>query len=254
MLPWSDSRASPAFHTAIRLASTRLICPAPIDPAGCCIAIQRRIFRAVNAEGLDLLEGFLTSGAARKFLADQRLVETLRLGAAELETWLKQPEAQRLAAAMGPPAAVFEHQRVPFASYPYEWPPEMLLAAGQLTVELGLAALDEDFGLKDATPYNVLFMGPKPVFVDLLSFERRTAGDAIWKPYAQFVRTFLLPLAANKYWGLALADIFLANRDGLEPEQVFRWCGFWRKLWPPLLSSPSTALSTEMAGVIIPSP
>jgi hypothetical protein len=31
-------------------------------------------------------------------------------------------------------------------------------------------SLREGFGLKDATPYNVLFRGAQPVFVDLLSF------------------------------------------------------------------------------------
>jgi SAM-dependent methyltransferase len=205
------------------------------DPAGCCLAINNRIYRAVNTDGLALLESFLQSSTARQFLPHS-LVGTRKLDPAEFHRWLEQPVATEIQAALGPPAAVFEHDRVPFPSFPYEWTPEMLLAAGQLTLELALAALDEDFGLKDATPYNVLFRGPAPVFVDLLSFERRVPGDAIWKPYAQFVRTFLLPLAAWKFWGLSLAEVFTTHRDGLEPEQVFRWCGLWQKLRPPLLS------------------
>ena len=54
---------------------------------------------------------------------------------------------------------LYEHERVPFPSYPYEWPAEMLHAAGLLTLDLALKALDEGYGLKDATPYNVLFRG-----------------------------------------------------------------------------------------------
>ena len=60
----------------------------------------------------------------------------------------------------------------------------MLHAAGALTLELAQGALEEGFGLKDATPYNVLFRGSRPVFVDVLSFEAaRSAGcrlDGLW--------------------------------------------------------------------------
>jgi hypothetical protein len=37
-----------------------------------------------------------------------------------------------------------------------------------LTLDLALDLLPEALGLKDATPYNVLFRGPHPVFVDIL--------------------------------------------------------------------------------------
>ena len=70
----------------------------------------------------------------------------------------------------------------------------MLHEAGRLTLQMALDLLPEDIGLKDATPFNVLFRGPNPVFIDLLSFERRDRHEPIWLPYAQFTRTFLLPL------------------------------------------------------------
>src|SRR4029077_13230242 len=60
--------------------------------------------------------------------------------------------------------------------------------------------------------------------------------DPIWLPEAQFVRTFLLPLLANRRWGLPLADIFTTHRDGLEPEDVYRWCGPLEKFTPRMLS------------------
>jgi SAM-dependent methyltransferase len=112
----------------------------------------------------------------------------------------------------------------------------MLYGAGRLTLDLAESALTEGFGLKDATPYNVLFRGPKPVFVDLLSFEKRDPRDPVWKPYAQFARAFLLPLLANKYFGLELKQLFLANRDGLEPEEVYGLCGITQKLRTPFLT------------------
>ncbi len=111
----------------------------------------------------------------------------------------------------------------------------MLHAAARLTLDLAEAALQEGFGLKDATPYNVLFRGACPVFVDVLSFERRDPLDSTWMAYAQFVRTFLLPLMASRYFGLPLDQILTGQRDGIEPETIYRWAGPWRKLAPPFL-------------------
>jgi SAM-dependent methyltransferase len=111
----------------------------------------------------------------------------------------------------------------------------MLHAAGVLTLNLALAALEEGFGLKDATPYNVLFRGPRPVFVDVLSFERRDARDATWRAYAQFVRTFVLPLLANRDLEWPLQQTLSGQRDGLEPEAIYRAAGPLRRLTRPYL-------------------
>ena len=135
-----------------------------------------------------------------------------------------------------PAGAIFEHERIPFPSYPHEWPPEMLRAAGRLTLGLARAALAEGYGLKDATPRNILFRGSEPVFIDALSFERRNPADPIWLPEAQFVRAFLLPLLANRRQGLSLAEIFTTHPDGLEPEEVYRLCGPLEKFTPRILS------------------
>jgi SAM-dependent methyltransferase len=131
---------------------------------------------------------------------------------------------------------VLEHPRVAFPSFPYEWAPEMLHAAATLTLDLAADLLNDGLGLKDATPYNVLFDGPSPVFIDVLSVERRAPDDPLWVPYAQFVRTFLLPLLAHRHFGMGLDQIFLARRDGLEPEEVYRWLRGPRKYLPPFLT------------------
>jgi SAM-dependent methyltransferase len=142
----------------------------------------------------------------------------------------------RLAATADAAAQILEHEPIPFPSYPYEWPAEMLHAAGRLTLDIAAALLDAGFGLKDATPYNVLFRGPQPVFIDVLSFERRAPLDTTWLPYAQFVRTFVLPLLAQRHFGLTPRQIFEPVRDGLEPETLYRWCGPLQRLRPPFLS------------------
>jgi SAM-dependent methyltransferase len=205
------------------------------DPAGCCCSFNGRVLRFVAAEAVPEFEKFLQTNCARQFIARKQFVSTRRLNEDETAALLESPELPPVFHAQ-PGGAVFEHERIPFPSYPHEWPPEMLWAAGRLTLELAQAALVDGFGLKDATPHNLLFRSSEPVFIDALSFERRHPGDPIWKPHAQFVRTFLLPLLANRRWGLPLAEIFTTRRDGLEPEDVYRLCGPLEKIKPRTLS------------------
>lgn len=180
-----------------------------------------RVLRVIKSAGAaEDLRAFLETPLAREAARSGRLVGT--------------SPASVDASSMGA-ALVVEHERVVFPSYPYEWPPEMLRAAAALTLDLAEEALEIGFGLKDATPYNVLFRGPSPVFIDLLSFERRDPRDATWLAYAQLARTFLLPLLAARRYGIPIAATLGAARDGLEPEQVHRLTGPLEQFFPPLL-------------------
>ena len=204
------------------------------DPAGQLFVIGGRIIRKVNSSGVEDFRAFLDSATLRKFSKLGRLVRTDILDATKVREILETGDINLVNPTDD--SLVVEHEKVPFQSFPYEWPAEMLHSAGQLTLDLAESLLDEGLGLKDATPYNILFRGPEPVFVDLLSFERRNTGDPIWLPQAQFERTFLLPLLVNKYFGMQLDQLLAVRRDGLEPEDVYRICGPFRRLLPPFLS------------------
>jgi SAM-dependent methyltransferase len=121
------------------------------------------------------------------------------------------------------------HPRVPVPTYPWEWTANQWLAAAELTLSLCEEALQEGWVLKDATPLNILFVGPRPVLVDVLSFEPWD-GANLWLPYGQYVRTFVLPLLMNKLlsWPLAIA---LLRRDGYEPSDLYPALS-----WPQRLS------------------
>ncbi len=195
----------------------------------------QRVLRALDAASVPDFEAFLETPAAHDFVARKQLVSTRRLAESEVAALRESPKWQSLFAARQP-QAVFEHERIPFRSYPYEWPPEMLWQAGCLMLELAAGALEDGFGLKDATPYNVLYRGTEPVFIDVPSFKPRRADDPVWRPYGQFVRTVLLPLLVNRRWAVRLADVFTTRRDGLEPQEVYRLCGLWERLHPQMLS------------------
>lgn len=205
------------------------------DPAGSCCVLAERVFRHVTPGSIPAFQTFLALPTAAELERRRCLIPTRRLTGGELETAAGLPGWP----AGFPPAGageIYEHEKVFFPSYPHEWPAEMLWAAAVHTLDLAQALLPVGWGLKDATPQNVLFDGPQPVFIDLLSFEPRRPDDPLWNPYAQFVRNFLLPLLAERLWRTPLADVFLTRRDGLEPEELYRYCGFWTR-WRPAVFS-----------------
>jgi len=205
------------------------------DPAGAVFQWDGRILRAVNGAGAADLNAFLSSKSGTRAMQEGLVTGTRELSAREMRTVLAHAEVSDFFEGISG-EMILEHERIPFPSFPYEWVPEMLHAAGELTLDLAESLLDDGLGLKDGTPYNVLFRGPEPVFVDVLSFERRVPGDPMWLPYAQFVRTFLLPLLAHRHFGFGLDQILGTRRDGLEPEEVYRWTGPIQRLKPPFLS------------------
>jgi SAM-dependent methyltransferase len=120
------------------------------------------------------------------------------------------------------------HPRVPVPTYPWEWTPSQWLTAADLTLSLCEEALSEGWVLKDATPLNILFVGPRPVLVDVLSFEPWN-GSNLWLAYGQFVRTFVLPLLMNRLLGWPLA-LSLFKRDGYEPAELYPALGGLQRL------------------------
>ena len=65
--------------------------------------------------------------------------------------------------------AYLKHERLSFVTYPYEWPFDMLKDAALLQLELLEQAVAEGMILKDSTPYNVVYRGAQPVFIDIPS-------------------------------------------------------------------------------------
>lgn len=128
-----------------------------------------------------------------------------------------------------------EHDRLPFISYPYEWSFGMLQDAALLQLELLSAALDEGMVLKDATPYNVQWRGARPVFIDVASFEKWSAGDP-WVGYLQFCQLFLYPLLLTAYRDVPFHPWLRGAIDGITPEECNRLLPLRDRLRPGVLT------------------
>ncbi|MDX5394876.1 MAG: hypothetical protein LPK21_01640, partial [Hymenobacteraceae bacterium] len=68
--------------------------------------------------------------------------------------------------------------------------------------------------LKDASAYNIQFIGYKPFFIDILSFESYKEGEP-WTAYRQFCSHFLAPLALMSKTDISLNQLLQTNLDGI---------------------------------------
>jgi len=198
------------------------------DPAGSLRIVGDRVLREVHLEHAGPALEFLQSETAREWVAQGRLIETRFISRDNGDLTL-------------------EHPRVFFPSYPWEWTPSAWIAAADLTLDLCEGLLEQGLILKDATPLNILFRGARPVFVDVLSIEARDPGSPLWLAYGQFVRTFLLPLAAHRYLGWPLAAS-IQKRDGYEPADLAPYLSRWQRWREPFRSLVTLPLMLEKSG------
>ena len=197
------------------------------DPDGVTLDDGIAFLRLLTSPGEAKIDALNSSSAAKALVQRGQMIATEKLDGAELE-------AARTRVA-GDWVAAVRHPRLEFMSFAHEWPATMLHAAGLLTLDIAEHLLAEDKGLKDASPYNVGFKGPVPIFLDVLSIETRGPTDPIWRAEAQFVRNFLLPLMCAKHFGIPAHSLLLRGPDTVTPEAVYKIAGSLRRLFPPFL-------------------
>lgn len=122
---------------------------------------------------------------------------------------------------------------VPFISYPYEWCFGQLKAAALLTLEIQRRSLACGMTLKDASAYNVQFVGGRPTLIDTLSFEAYEEG-APWIAYRQFCEHFLAPLLLMADVDVRLGRLQREYIDGIPIDLAARLAPGRTKLNPAL--------------------
>jgi hypothetical protein len=190
------SRA-PAAESSTELGSFR-------DPDSRVFVDDDVVYRVLSPDGW---QDWLALSAT-PLLEDDRLIPTEPVELGEL------PDLTA-----GPAAGALKHEKVPFVSYPYEWPFSMLKDAALLQLALGRRALEHDLTLKDASAYNVQFKGTQPVFVDIGSFERLNEGEP-WAGYRQFCMLFLYPLMLQAYRRMPYHALLRGSLDGIAPSEA----------------------------------
>jgi len=166
------------------------------------------VFRVLSAAGLEDWQALAESRLWRELREEGQVVATEPADIGAVPDLLA-----------GEAAGVLAHERMPFLSYPYEWPFSMLKDAALLQLELNQRALRAGLALKDATPYNVQWRGSRPVFIDIGSFERLRPGEP-WAGYRQFCTLFLYPLMLQAYKGLPFHAALRGSLEGIAPSDA----------------------------------
>lgn len=110
---------------------------------------------------------------------------------------------------------IIEPKKIDIISYPYEWSFSQLKDAALLTLKIQKIAIEHGMSLKDASAYNVQFIGSQAIFIDTLSFEKYQEEQA-WPAYKQFCQHFLAPLALIAYKDLRLGQLSRVFLDGVD--------------------------------------
>jgi hypothetical protein len=119
---------------------------------------------------------------------------------------------------------VLRHERIDVLSYPFEWSFEMLRDAARLQLDLTRQALAESLITKDSSAYNVQFVGAKPVFIDVSSFERLRRGEP-WAGYRQFCEMYLNPLYLQAVSDVPFQPLLRGRVDGVAPSTTAAMLG-----------------------------
>jgi hypothetical protein len=191
------------------------------DPSGYIFSSGDRIFRAINEEAYRNFLLLKSSGAY-----DDLIGRGWIIAAQDVST--DQAAANVIHRRRGE-SRLLEHPKLPFISYPYEWPFALLKRAALLHLDIHLRALDFDLTLSDASAYNIQFIGIRPLFIDIPSFVPYRNGD-YWNGHRQFVEQFVNPLLLRALFGISHNAWYRGALDGIPTGDIVALIG-WPKRW-----------------------
>ncbi len=180
-----------------------------------------QVYRSLNVESLSAWRHASNEPFFQRLVAGQRIVATDEV------PWDEYRQFQLPDQVVG----VLRHETIPFVSYPYEWSFGMLRKAALLHLQILTEAVKSGLILKDASPYNVQFLGPREIFIDIGSFTPLVAGEP-WCAYRQFCELMLFPLMIQAYRGVHFQPILRSQLEGISARQFLQWLR-WRDFSRP---------------------
>lgn len=148
------------------------------DSSGRLFWHEGELYRSISPERTPFYQELFARGIVQQLVERRLLVET-------------EPADLEIEGA----GMVVRHRRIPFVSYPPEWCAAMLKAAAETVLDLQETLFRHQLRLRDAHPWNVLFDGPIPCYVDFGSIIPDEGGpvSSLTREFRQF---FVNPLRA----------------------------------------------------------
>jgi ribosomal protein L11 methylase PrmA len=187
------------------------------DPGGRVHIRNGRVFRTVMPCASDDFKYVESTGIIEELQRESLIVES------------KQVDPAILGEEAAEACYLIEHPRLPFISYPYEWSFPALKSASLMFLDIQLRALAKGVSLSDASAYNIQFVGPKPIFIDRLSFKRYQEGE-FWLGHKQFCDQFLNPLLLRSIFGIPHNSWYRGALEGITSEDLVSLLPWRRKL------------------------
>jgi hypothetical protein len=181
------------------------------DPASTVAYLDGRVLRGLTKEGAEDYGALAAAPFFERAMTEGRLVRTWQASLEEL------PQGLGGQGWVG----VLEHQRIPLVTYPYEWTFSMLKDAALVHLDLLLEALDAGLTMKDGSAFNLAFVGGRPVFIDVGSFQRVRQGEP-WAGYRQFCQTMLYPLLLQAHKDVRFQPWLRGQLGGIAPQELAR--------------------------------
>ena len=198
-------------------AGERRVHPASFrDPCGFMFKREGGLYRLVNPRYFPEFEHLEKSGLLKKLFESHQLISH--------DVQERSEES-----------IVLKPRLIPFISYAPEWSFEALKEAALLHLRINLLAIDHGMILKDASSYNVQFIGSQPYFIDTLSFDFYREGTP-WYAFGQFCRHFIAPLLLMKYHAWDFNKMLLEFMDGLPMDLTSRLLP-WKTHFSPFIKS-----------------
>jgi SAM-dependent methyltransferase len=189
-----------------------------VDPHGRLFNTENGLYRGIYPEYSEQFQNLLGSKSFKSLVKKKKLVKT--------------SESELTSDSFD---VILEHQRLRYVTYCVEWPAEMLRDAGVLTLDICSSLLDDDWSLQDAHPWNVLFDGVRPRYVDVGSIRPLAdEGSLLWIAYQQFCQFFLFPLYlySKGFEEVARPQLY-RFKEGVSYELCSKVLPLKSKLWTP---------------------
>jgi SAM-dependent methyltransferase len=189
-----------------------------VDPHGRLFNADGGLYRGIYPEYSDRFRSLLDSQSFKKLVKKKKLVKT--------------SESELTSDSFD---LILEHRRLRYVTFCVEWPAEMLRDAGILTLDICSSLLEDDWSLQDAHPWNVLFEGVRPRYVDIGSIRPLAdEGSLLWIAYQQFCQFFLFPLYlySKGFEEVARPQLY-RFKDGVSYELCSKVLPLKSKLWTP---------------------
>lgn len=187
------------------------------DKLGNIFYVDKKVIRTINKIGKKNFEFIIDKKILEEAISNNFLIGTKIVNKEDLPNFFSKFEY------------VVESDLIPYISYPYEWSFEQLKYAAICHLDFQIFLFERGAILRDASAYNIQFIGSKPIFIDLLSIKKYEDGD-YWIGYKQFCENFLNPLLLGSIKGIQHNSWFRGNLEGIQTVDLNKLLNFFDQL------------------------